>query len=548
MDIEFSEPASAEITHLALPQEMAAADAWAIERLGLSEAALMETAARHLAQAVVELCAPAQALWIVCGAGNNGADGLVAARLLAAWGYRPQIVLASPEAKLRPAAAHHLAVARGCGLPVHSASEAQPLPAGRPAVVVDAILGTGSAGPVRGLAGSVLAALASLRAQSPWAVIAADLPSGVCAATGALLGPALRADLTVSFAAAKLGLLLFPAAEYVGRLRVVDLGFPLGVLPRFCGARRLLTSADLQPAFAPRPAQFHKGQAGRVLIVAGSLGMSGAARLAAQGALCAGAGLVKVGTTAALFPHLSAALWEAMAQPLVPELGDEAEAAGALWAAVRGHDAVLLGPGLPADGRLDRWFDAVDALSAADARPGSTPLVIDAQALHSLAEAPQRLRGFGPRIFTPHPGEAARLLGWEIAQIQADRPAAAWAIAQKYDAVVVLKGAHTLVQSPQGELALCVAGNPGMASGGMGDVLGAMIAALLARGLEPFEAAKAAVLWHARAGDGARRVRGESGLLASDLWAQMAEVERAYGRERGGAARGEGRGAEGERR
>ncbi len=499
--------------HVLTSEEMQAADHHAIGVLGIPAAALMETAGRHVARAAASMAPPGARVAIVCGRGNNGGDGLVAARHLAEWGRRVEVVLAAPPEALSGDAAPQLAVARALGLPVHPATEAQAfeyLPApGSFALVVDALLGTGLKGDVRGVAVEAIAWMNGHGAP----ILSVDTPSGLCGDTGRVLGAAVRATRTVALAASKLGQWLHPGPEYVGELVIADIGIPALALTGRGPVRRVLDDDDLATLRTPRAADAHKGTFGHVFVLAGSVGRTGAARMVADAAMRAGAGLVTIGTTAEALPQIGAQVYEVMTEV---GFGGDVERMAARLAT---RDAVVVGPGMPVDAAHHAFL--LDLLPRVE-----VPAVIDADALNHAAASPGVLRRGGPRVLTPHPGEAARLLGATTREIQADRPGAATRLARLTGAVVVLKGAHTLVARPDGRLAICPAGNPGMATAGMGDVLAGVIGALLARGLSPEEAAEAGVLWHARAGDVAAERGTPTTLIARDVIAALAEVEK----------------------
>jgi hydroxyethylthiazole kinase-like uncharacterized protein yjeF len=282
----------------------------------------------------------------------------------------------------------------------------------------------------------------------------------------------------------------------------------------------VLADQALARAFAPRPADLHKGQAGHLLVVAGAPGRTGAARLCAEAALRAGVGLVSLALPAAAIPLLAPALCEVMYQEAFSD-PDPAAAARHLAGEAHGRDALVLGPGMPTDAHAGATLRALLPQI-------QRPVVLDADALNHLAADPEQLQVLENTVITPHPGEAARLLGTSTADVQADRFGAVAALARRTGAVAVLKGAHTLIATPDGRLWLCPAGNPGMASAGMGDVLAGIIGALLARGHTPQEAACAGVLWHARAGDHACSAGSQNALIARDVIDALVEVQRRW--------------------
>ena len=318
----------------------------------------------------------------------------------------------------------------------------------------------------------------------------------------------------MTFGYPKRGLVEHPAAGLAGRLWCGDIGFPPESDRLVAGDLNLLTPAGLAPHLAPRDPQAHKGTCGHVLLLAGSRGMLGAAVLAARGALRAGAGLVTVALPASIAPPVLPGLPEAMLLPL-PDDGRGSigpEAAAALRERFDGVDAVAIGPG------ISRCPSSA-ALVHEVTRTATVPLLLDADALHALAASPSPPPDWraGPAVLTPHPGEAGRLLGVAADAVQADRVAAARRVAARYGAVVALKGARTVIAEPGGKAWINPTGNPGMAAPGMGDVLAGAIAAHLARGIPPLEAALLGVFLHGLAGDLAVAARGPWGLLASEV-------------------------------
>jgi ADP-dependent NAD(P)H-hydrate dehydratase / NAD(P)H-hydrate epimerase len=365
-------------------------------------------------------------------------------------------------------------------------------------VIVDALFGIGLA---RDLDGQPLLAVQSMNASGV-PVLAVDLPSGLDADRGRVCGAAVRAQVTVSFIAPKMGLYTGAAADHCGDLVHDALGIDRTLMDPVPAAARLLTDGDLRLQLPRRARSAHKGHHGHVLVLGGNFGMAGAALLAGTGALRGGAGLVSVGTRQPHAVALAAARPELMAA--------SAETPGQLATLMQRADVIAVGPGLG----QDTWARMVWSAALSSEKT----LVVDADALTLLAQAPCRRTGW---VLTPHPGEAARLLGEQTPAVQRDRPAAAQSLYERYGGVVVLKGAGTLIRGT--ELAVCANGNPGMGAGGMGDVLTGVIAALLAQGLPVEQAAQLGVLAHARAGDVAARA-GERGLLPSDLFMPLREV------------------------
>ena len=467
-------------------------DRRAIRELGIPGYELMTRAGHATLDALRALWPRAGSLAVLCGPGNNGGDGYVVARVARARGMRVQaIAVADPRQLAGDARRAFDEFASAGGR--EEAWTGQALDAD---VVVDAIFGTGLTREVTGDAASILRAANASRRP----VVAIDIPSGLHADTGAVLGVAARADLTVTFIGRKIGCYLGEGPDQVGRLVFDDLAVPPETYERETPTARLLGESEVALALPKRPRTAHKGAHGHVLVIGGGPGMPGAARLAGEAALRAGAGLVTVAAHPDSLPALAAR----------PELMClAAREARDIGAALQRATVVAIGPGL---GQGD-WSRAMfeDALAC------GLPLVLDADALNLLAAAPRRNDRW---VLTPHPGEAARLLGVTSRAVQADRRAAARALQERYGGQIVLKGAGSIVQSPASTPCICDRGNPGMAAGGMGDVLTGVIAGIAAQCGDLGLAARAGVFVHAQAGDLAAR-RGERGLLAGDLLEQV---------------------------
>lgn len=502
---------------LVTADQMRRIDAAAIEKHGIPSIVLMENAGRQVADAVGEMLRddPRARVLIVCGKGNNGGDGLVAARHLLNRGADVQVALLAPGDELRGDAAVNYRIARNIGVPLveHADEEAVRVTTSRAGMIVDAILGTGISGEVQGIARAAIEAVN----RSPARVVAVDIPSGINADTGAVCGVAVQADMTVTFALPKLGLAQHPGVQHCGELRVADISIPRHLLESHSLKANLVTpgmAADMLPG---RHAAMHKGDAGRVLVVAGAGGMTGAAALCAQAAVRAGAGLVFIACPASLNDILEVKCTEAMTLPL-PETDERSLAAGAgerVLAEAGRSDAVALGPGLS-------QHPETTALVRRLVAQIPVPLVLDADGLNALEGEPGPLRERrAPTVITPHPGELARLVGGTAEGIQQDRVDAARRAAEATGAVVVLKGAATVTAEPGGEIWVNSTGNPGMAGGGMGDVLTGMIAAFLAGGAEATGAAVAGVYYHGLAADIAAGESGMRGLAATDVAGAM---------------------------
>ncbi|MFO7646688.1 NAD(P)H-hydrate dehydratase [Halomonas sp. 3H] len=459
---------------------------------GIEGFALMQRASAAAWQVLRARWPEVRSLTVLCGAGNNGGDGHVLAALAAAEGLAVQRVLLKGIDELAGDARRAADMATAAGV------AAEPWEAGmalRGELLVDALLGTGLSGEVRGAFREAIAAVNA----SGRPVLAIDIPSGLHADTGALLGEAVKASATVTFIGDKLGLYTGAAADHVGDRVFRDLGVDAAAEADLVPAARLLEARLVDAWLPPRPRAAHKGDCGHALILGGAPGFGGAALLAAEACARLGAGKVSLATAPA---HVTASL---VRRPEVMAHGVRGAAdLGGLPALA---NALVVGPGLG----QGSWGQAM-LQAALDA---DRPLVVDADGLNLLATRFAGLQRDG-WILTPHPGEAARLLGIGAVEVEADRPAAVRALRERWGGVVVLKGAGTLVAGPEG-VAVCPFGNPGMASGGMGDVLSGMLGALLAQGLPLEVAARLGVLLHARAADLAGRDAGERGLLAGDL-------------------------------
>lgn len=449
---------------------------------------LMQRAAHGAWRALRQRWPHAGSVTVLAGSGNNAGDGYLVAALAQRAGWQVQVLAVVAPSALRESAAEAYAEALAAGVAVQSWRVDMPLRG----VVVDALLGTGLTGAVRE---PFAAAIGQINASN-LPVLALDLPSGLCADTGAELGVAVQAELTVTFIALKLGLLTGVGPDRVGVLQLDDLHADAQVLAAVAPAAQRLAPANL-PRLAARPRTAHKGLYGRVLVVGGDRGLGGAALLTAQAAQRGGAGLVSLATRDEHVPAALARLPEVITRGVA--------SANQLLALAANADVLVVGPGLG----MQAWGRSL--LSAAASR--ALPQVWDADGLNLLAQGGVQLPA--DAVLTPHPGEAARLLGMSTAQVQADRPAAALALARRYQAVVVLKGAGSLIASADGRLALCDRGHPAMAGAGLGDVLAGLLGALRGQGLPAFEAACLGVWLHAGAGE--QLAQQGRGLAASEL-------------------------------
>lgn len=466
-------------------------DRTAIETHGIPGYELMCRAGAALERAVRQTRAGDAPVCVVCGPGNNGGDGYVLARLVRQSGRDVRLLSLVPKDRLRGDARRAADDWLAAGGEIEAFAGELPASAG---LLVDALLGTGLD---RDVEGDYARAIDCLN-RHPAVKLAVDIPSGLHADSGRELGVAVVAQVTVTFIGRKRGLYTGAGVRCAGRVAFDDLGVP-GEVYNCCQADTLLMNRVVPGALSqPRAADAHKGHFGHVLVVGGAPGMPGAARLASEAAARCGAGLVTVATTAGHAAVLNAGRPELM----VHAVDEPAQLAGPLARA----SVVALGPGLGQGDWSRRLFERV--------LDSGLPLVVDADALNMLARDPIRREDW---VLTPHPGEAARLLQIDSAAVQRDRFAAVRELQVRYGGVVVLKGPGTLVAADAQSLRLCALGNPGMASGGMGDVLTGVIAGLRAQGMSAFDAASAAVCLHAAAGDCLSAEQGQRGLLAGDL-------------------------------
>jgi len=487
--------------------EMARVDADAIARVGIPGRVLMETAGRAVAERIRARFPAARRPLIACGAGNNGGDGFVIARVLREWDSRCEpIVLGPPEGgRPSPEARACLDLLVDCGVEcLDPAGKGLAQALARCDLIVDALFGVGLSRPVEGALAGWIEALSAH--SSP--IVAVDLPSGVSGDTGQTLGAAMRADLIVTLGLPKLGLAVWP---HPAPIEVADIGLPASSIARAGIRQQLLTSSAAARLLPSRPAIGHKGTFGHVLVVGGSPGKTGAVSLAAEGALRGGAGLVTAAWARSLASDAKLRT-EAMALALSEEAPGElgASAVGEIREALASRRALVLGPGL---GRHAGAREAV--LGILDRCP--VPACLDADGLFALGPQPERLRGSSGLVLTPHPGEAAQLLASDAASVQADRVGCARALAERSRAVVVLKGARSLIAAPGGELWINPTGGPGLGSGGTGDVLAGLIGGLLAQGLAPLDAARLGAYLHGLAGD----LGPSSGGLAGEVAARI---------------------------
>ncbi len=504
-------------------QQMREADRRTTEEIGIPSLVLMENAGRQVVAAMEasfdELRASRVA--VLCGRGNNGGDGFVVARTLNLRGVEATVFLLGDVADVRGDARTNLEILGRLGVTVVEVPDAQAWELHFSEIseydlIVDALFGTGFRGPLSGLLETVVADVNGTAIP----VVAIDLPTGVSADQADVEGEAIQASMTVTLAAPKIPLVLPPAETHAGDLVIADIGIPSQVIDELEGQwLELLTREAMRVLVQPRTPDSHKGDYGRVLVVAGSLGRTGASHLAAAGALRSGAGLVTVATPRSCVPIVAALGVEYMTEPL-PETAAGGIDATALEAVLLMRaDVIALGPGLGTDPATMQFVQGLVERSG-------VPLVLDADALNAFSEAPERLVGRDgvDVIITPHPGEMARLTGLSVEDVQASRIDVARDFAMSHRVHVILKGHRTIVATPEGRAFVNLTGNPGMATGGTGDVLAGMVAAWFAQLLDAEAACKLAVYLHGLAGDLTEADEGEISMTAGDLLMRVGDA------------------------
>ena len=489
-------------------------DRAAIEDIGIPSLVLMENAAIGLVDALAASYPQAASVAIFCGPGNNGGDGLALARHLTIRGYHVEVSLITAGKELSGDAAVQLEICRKQGLAIENLNETTLVHQGIGAasgldLAVDALFGTGLTRPLEGIFAEAIAAFNLLQIPR----IAVDLPSGLNGSTSEIMGPHILADLTVTFGAPKVPHVLLPAAGAVGEVVVADLGIPVELIDGAAGDLHLLTAEGLAERLRPRAIESHKGDYGHSVVLAGSIGKSGAAILTAQAAVRSGAGLVTVATPSSIVQTVDLGSIESMTLPLMEDVsgGLDADNYDPILDFIKAKQVLAIGPGLgtePATAELVRRIVGACEI----------PIVLDADGLNAFVGSIDSLTGGRTaKILTPHPGELARLLETTPGEVQADRVGSARLAAEKTASIVVLKGAQSLIAHPEGGVFVNSTGNPGMATGGSGDVLTGVITGLVSQGYEPLIAACLGVFIHGSAGDLAARELGESCLNADDL-------------------------------
>ena len=470
----------------------------AIQQCSISIDTLMQRAGMAVFRELKKHWPKAKNITVVCGKGNNGGDGYVVASLAKKAKLNVQILQLIPTENLTGAAQNAAAKCKKLKIKNHLFAAEKLV---KSDVIVDALLGTGLVGIVQP---QFCAAIKAINA-SKIPVIAVDLPSGIDADTGQILGAAIRAELTVSFIGHKIGLFVGEALDCTGRVICDDLDLSAKIFAQVKAFAQILNLAEEIKSLPARARTAHKGNFGHVLVIGGDIGTGGAVRMAAEAAARVGAGLVSVATRPEHVSMINTARPEIMAHGI--------EEKGQLDLLLQKASVIILGPGLGTSDWGKMLFDAALATKK--------PLVVDADALNILASDHKAHNNW---ILTPHPGEAARLLKTTTQVVQADRLTAVQNLQQSFNGVCVLKGAGTLIATSGAAVRVCDAGNPGMASGGMGDILSGIVGGLLAQGLSLFNAANLGVLVHATAGDLVAIEQGERGMLALDLLPMVRKI------------------------
>lgn len=499
---------------LVTAEEMREIDRYAIEKLHIPGIVLMENAGLRTVIGMREVIPNLleKRILIVAGKGNNAGDGFVVARHLFNLGGVVKVALCSSPDELKGDALINFEIVKNIGVAIFEIGSVDELREFLDwcDIVVDALLGTGIKGEVKGFLGEVIREINS----SGKPIVAIDLPSGLEASTGKVCGPCIKANWTFTMCLPKLGLWLYPGAYYAGRIFVVDISIPSWVWEREFNIKRELLTLPYIKELLPlkRDPQSHKGDFGRVLVIAGSRGFTGAAVLASLGALRIGAGLVYLATPESVNDVLEAKLTEVIKIPVSDSDGAfDLRSLFDLKEHIERCDVVILGPGigtsLPTKVFVYKLLEEIEK-----------PLVIDADGLNCLVDNVALLRNYKAEVvITPHPGEMARLIGKSTSYVQENRLEVAESFASENGVIVVLKGARTIISSPDGRSYINPTGNPGMATGGTGDVLTGMIGGLIAQGLNPLEASCVGVFLHGLSGDIGVSKKGELSLIASDL-------------------------------
>ncbi|MDP2895611.1 MAG: NAD(P)H-hydrate dehydratase [bacterium] len=506
-----------EIMKIVTATKMTRIDRRTIEEFGVPGEVLMERAGKGVFRCITRMMPDSAKgrVLLFAGRGNNGGDAFVVARLLQQCGISNTTVLLAKESEVKGDAATNLTrllKSRGELVVIRDTCQLHRIRVHDYDIVVEGILGTGIKGAVKGFYGDVIEFINAASAAGK-KVLAIDIPSGINGDTGCHEGPCIRADLTVTMGLPKEGLLRTDALNYVGKLEVVDIGIPEEVIREAQSRADLLTEKEIAALMPRRNRITHKGDYGRVFVLAGSRGLTGAATMVCSSAMRAGSGLVFLGIPGSLNPILEVKLTETMTVPLdeTPEGTIAYSAKPKILKWLSECTNAVIGPGISTHPETARLVQDI-------LREAKTPLLIDADGLNCLHGKGEILRNYpAPLIVTPHPGEMSRLTGLETHRILEDPWKVAKEYAREWGAIVVLKGAETVIADADGSLYINIAGDAGMASGGMGDVLSGVIASLVGQGLKPIDAAKLGTFVHGRAGEIGVERKGQLSLIASDV-------------------------------
>lgn len=492
------------------PEEMTLVDSHTVNS-GFPEILLMEAAGRGTAEMAVEILESEKSIVIFAGSGNNGGDGFVAARFLDMWDYEVVVVLAGDQEGIEGVAKTNLELIKTRDIQIitckdNNEDEIKKILAGS-GLIVDALLGTGLKGEVRGNYGRLI----SLINESQQPVLAVDIPSGLDGGTGKVLGRAVKANYTATMAFFKTGLCLYPGREYCGKIRVINIGIEDSNLEPIDCDKFMLDEKEAYSLLPERKETGHKGTFGRVTIIGGSRGLAGAPLLAGRAALKTGSGLVKLAVPAGIKSEVTCGAPELILTELEENTHGNICSIDSVFSYLQEKsDVVAAGPGM---GRSPEVTGVIRKLI----KECNTPLILDADGINAVNNLNIFFNRKVPLILTPHPGEMARLLGTEIKEIQQNRLQIARSFARDYGVILVLKGAATLTALPGGDLYINSTGNEGMATAGSGDVLTGIIAALCGQGLKPAYAAVLGTFLHGMAGDLMVELTGSFGLNASDI-------------------------------
>ena len=508
--------------YLVTASEMRKMDHLTIESFGIPGIVLMENAGRGATQILFDKFhdLTQKKVAVVAGRGNNGGDGFVIARYLAQKGIDVTVYLLAQSENIKGDAAANLKLLAPLAIPVIEIPNQNVFSANKAALVhqnvwVDAILGTGLKSEVKDYFRSVI----DFMNQSGKPIFAVDIPSGLDSDTGQPCGTCICAQATATFAFAKTGHMLFPGAKFTGTLEIVDIGIPPHIVEAVRPWQYLLTTERVRAYFNPRPPDAHKGNSGHLLVLAGSPGKTGAAAMTALSAMRMGAGLVTLGIPQSLNPVLEAQVLEVMTCPLPESVNGmlDESSLDVIRELLPGKKCLAIGPGIGTTADTQNLVHRM-------IQECTIPMVMDADGLNCLAGNTKLLKDIqAPAVLTPHPGEMARLTDTTPDQIQKDRIACTRDLAEKFKVHVVLKGARTVIAHPDGRVFVNPTGNPGMASGGMGDVLTGMIAGLITQGFSVESATHAGVFLHGAAADALEKTKGPFGFLASDLMTAIPE-------------------------